>query len=255
MPTYLNRESYHINRMKSSQSVKNLSNVSRPFTFPHINFPDNSIPTTRNSSSIPSRESRTNLKSTSINPTVQVYRNQMNLGLQFDPIAELSPYTKKKSLLPSKSTMNEKTSRTFRLPLQTTMKKKPFYSLPRPSGVSNPPTILEPTTQRSYTYAASSSSFTPSSMKLTRNTSLLPILLTSITCVGLQSSSSNLNEDDPDFHHWKIYQERIEDLPQPIISTLHRQDQDDYAVILEQLDHIRTSMPDDNVYDDYSRNH
>lgn len=250
MPTYLNRESYHINRMKSSQSVRNAANVARPFTFPQINFPDNSIPPARNSSTIPTRDVRTNLK-----PTMQIYRNQMNLAFPFDPTVELSPYTKKKSLLPSKSnatTVSVKTTRAFRLPLQTTMKKKPFYPSTRTNNAAQMTTSIEPTTQRSYTYAASSSAYTPSSMKLARNTSLLPILLTSITCVGTQSTMS-MKDSDPDYQHWKNYQQLIDDLPQPIIATAPRQDQDGYAILLEQLDHIRSSMPDDNVYDDYTR--
>lgn len=247
-PIYVPRESYHLNRMKSSQSVKQPTNTIRPHTFPQINFPDHTIPSLRNSSGVSQRESRQHLKQTQIHPSVHVYRHQIHLAFPCDSQTELSPYAQKKSLVPSKS--NEKSTRPFRLPLQTPMKKKSLESLPQAQTV---PSVLEMTTQRSYTYAASSSSFTPTSMKIPRNTSLLPILFTSITCVGHQNSPLEPTADDPDYHHLKNYQQSITNLPQPMISIHPRADEDEYAILLEQLDHIRTAMPDENVYDHFTR--
>lgn len=87
-------------------------------------------------------------------------------------------------------------------------------------------------------------------MKLKRNTALLPILLTSSTCVGLQNRDMP-RESDPDYYSLLDYKRLVAHLPSPVIARYGGDDDD--AILLEQLDHIRTTMPDTHVYDDYTR--
>jgi hypothetical protein len=128
-------------------------------------------------------------------------------------------------------------------------------------------------TSRLYTYAASSSSATPRSMMLKRNTSLLPILLQSCSCIGIQprevrpkkiesnleeeqeenNNNNNNDENDDDYYHLLNYNHLINRLPKPVVSIIPRYGQDDYGILFEQLDHIRETMPDSNIYDDYAR--
>jgi hypothetical protein len=121
-------------------------------------------------------------------------------------------------------------------------------------------------TSRLYTYAAPSSSATPRSMILKRNTSLLPILLQSCSCIGIQPRQvepkkieSDLEEEqeentnDDDYYHLLDYNHLINRLPKPVISINPRYGQDDYGILFEQLDHIRETMPDSNIYDDFVR--
>lgn len=129
----------------------------------------------------------------------------------------------------------------------------------------------EPTT-RPYTYASSTSSSIPCSTALKRNTSLLPILLESCSCVGMrprenqqkkidchleevedeQEETDDNNEED-DYYHLLNYNHLINRLPKPIISIRPRYGQDEYGILFEQLDHIRETMPDTNIYDDFAR--
>ena len=126
-----------------------------------------------------------------------------------------------------------------------------------------------------YNYAAPTSMATPRSMILKRNTSLLPILLQSSSCMGISSreiqskkAESNAEEDDEeeeettnkhstenddDYYHLLNYNHLINRLPKPVVSIHPRYGQDDYGILFEQLDHIRETMPDSNTYDDYAR--
>jgi hypothetical protein len=128
-----------------------------------------------------------------------------------------------------------------------------------------------------YTYSASSSTAIPHSMILKRNTSLLPILLQSSSCIGIQpresrpkkskfdleeeqeENNNDGDEDDDDveednhYYHLLDYKHLINCLPKPVISIHPRYGQDDYGVLFEQLEHIRQTMPDSNFYDDYAR--
>jgi hypothetical protein len=127
-----------------------------------------------------------------------------------------------------------------------------------------------------YTYSASTSTATPRSMILKRNTSLLPILLQSSSCTGIQpreprpkkpefdleeeqeeTDDNNTNNDDDnedsDYYHLLDYKHLINRLPKPVVSVFPRYGQDDYGVLFEQLNHIRQTMPDTNIYDGYAR--
>ncbi|CAF2112937.1 unnamed protein product [Rotaria magnacalcarata] len=135
----------------------------------------------------------------------------------------------------------------------------------------------ELTTDR-YTYAASSSSTTPHSTMLKRNTSLLPILLHSTSSIGTQSrdirpkmpeydieeekgeqeqeheeTTTTNNDEDDSYYNLLDYKTLINGLPEPVISIRPRFGQDDYGILFEQLDHIRETMPDSNIYDEYAR--
>ncbi|CAF0796781.1 unnamed protein product [Adineta ricciae] len=86
-----------------------------------------------------------------------------------------------------------------------------------------------------YAYATSTSSSTPQSMKLNRNVSLLPILL------GTQSV-------DP------ASIRKFSNHPTKPIIPLHSQDADHgYAMLSSQLDRLRITMPNTDVYNDYTR--
>ena len=81
-------------------------------------------------------------------------------------------------------------SRSSRLTLSSTIRKKAFYPLKREFRLSSivPLSSSDETAQCSYNYAAPSSSFTPASMKLRQNPSLLscPFCSHRVQCVGLQ---------------------------------------------------------------------
>ncbi|CAF3081943.1 unnamed protein product [Rotaria socialis] len=133
----------------------------------------------------------------------------------------------------------------------------------------------ELTTDR-YTYASSSSSTTPHSTMLKRNTSLLPILLHSTSSIGTQlrdirpkmpeydieegkgekeheETTTSNNDEDDSYYNLLNYKTLINGLPDPVISIRPRFGQDDYGILFEQLDHIRETMPDSNIYDEYAR--
>lgn len=119
-----------------------------------------------------------------------------------------------------------------------------------------------------YTYAASSSSTVPPSMIINRNNSLLPILLHSTCCIGLQPGKSSslmtsecesqldeetlVNEND-NYYHLLSYKQLINRLPTPIISNELQYGKDDYEVLFDQLNHVRETMPNSSTYDDYVR--
>lgn len=143
----------------------------------------------------------------------------------------------------------------------------------------------EPTT-RPYTYATSTSASLQFSTALKRNTSLLPILLQSSLCVGVrpretpqkkiecrlqveaeeeeeeeedddedaeERNETDENNEEDDYYHLLNYNHLISRLPKPIISIRPRYGQDEYGILFEQLDHIRETMPDTNIYDDFAR--
>lgn len=137
-----------------------------------------------------------------------------------------------------------------------------------------------------YTYTASTTSKLPHSTMIKRNSSLLPIILQSSSCIGShtrrapskknQSESEeeqekNIeyydeiddDEDDDDndnddgndmYYHLLDYTHLINGLPKPVVTIRSRHGQDDYGILFEQLDHIRETMPDANIYTEYARN-
>lgn len=125
-----------------------------------------------------------------------------------------------------------------------------------------------------YTYAASTSSASPHSTMLKRNASLLPLVLHSTSCIGVQSRAicskmpeydidddkedqeetiTTSNDDDSSYYHLLDYKNLLNGLPEPVISIQPYCGQDDYGILFEQIDHIRETMPDSNVYDYYAR--
>ena len=196
----------------------------RPSTFPQMTMSDHAMLPVRHTYSQPLKPS--------------------HLSHPLDSAIQGVSSLKKKPQLPSKALQP---ARSFRLTLPSPLKKKPLYPLKREFHLTSS-VPSDPTTQCSYNYAAPSSSLSPASMKLRRNTSLLPILLTSSTCVGLQTREIP-REIDPDYYTLLDYKRLVAHLPSPIICQYDDED----AVLLEQLDHIRTKMPDTNVYDDYTR--
>jgi hypothetical protein len=88
-------------------------------------------------------------------------------------------------------------------------------------------------------------------MKLYRNTSLLPILLTSSSCIGIQPRKTHSGKEIS--YNLIDYKHLISHLPKPLVPIVPRYDQGDYGILFEQLDHIRETMPNSNVYEHYTR--
>jgi pantothenate kinase-related protein Tda10 len=108
-------------------------------------------------------------------------------------------------------------------------------------------------------------------MMLQRKNSLLPIFLQSSCCTGLRNEKHLLQmaaefdaEMDKqeaeavrispdDYYHLLDFKQLINRLPTPVVSIRPPHGQDDYGILFEQLDHIRETMPNVTVYDDYAR--
>ncbi|UJR20548.1 hypothetical protein I4U23_023675 [Adineta vaga] len=100
----------------------------------------------------------------------------------------------------------------------------------------------EETTTCHYTYAGSTSSSIPSAMQLNRATSLLPILLTSSSCLGTKNKDDRYLTKDVSIRSLK-----------PIISLHSQYTHDGYGMLFSQLDRLRVTMPNTNVYNNYTR--
>jgi hypothetical protein len=226
----------------------------RPSTFPQTNSPDNITIAKSNSSSTCSQYSKPRQKFQQQNnaKTFNIYRSRVNRSLPSESLIQGVPPPKKIPNTPQKTTLNMslRPTQPSRLPISPVIKKKQptFIKQETKLLLTRQPSEAAPVATCLYTYAASTSSATPRSMKLNRNTSLLPILLTSSSCIGIRSQKSE--ENDNDLHD---YEQLLNDLPKPIIPTPPEYGQDDYRILLEQLDHIREAMPDCNVYDQYTR--
>jgi hypothetical protein len=231
----------------------------RPSTFPQsYSLVNNRIVPTSNSSSTCSQYSKQQkIKQQNNNKTFNIYRSRVNPPLPLDSLVQGTPPAKKKTITPSKTIPNTnlKQTLTYRLPMPPILKKKQASFIKQKTVLPpiQPLTIAEQATTCLYTYAASSSSATPRYMKLNRHTSLLPILLTSSSCVGIQSEETYLEDPNTDHRNLRDYKQLINRLPKPLVSIIPRYGQDDYGILFEQLDHIRETMPDCNVYDNYRR--
>ena len=228
----------------------------RPATFPQTNTPEhrNIIPKS-NSSSTCSQYSKPKQKVQQQNTTktFNIYRSRVNTSLPSDSLLHGVPPPKKKlNTSPKTTTTTPKQTQSYRLPAPPTIKKKQLSFVEQETilPLIRQPSITEPPATCLYTYAASTSSATPRCMKLSRNTSLLPIILTSSSCMGIPPQKSPSEENNDDLHD---YEQLVNDLPSPLVSILPRYDQDNYGMLFEQLDHIRETMPDSNVYDKYTR--
>ena len=174
-------------------------------------------------------------------------------------------------LLPTTSSSQRSPSRHPSLVLTS----PPVLSQKMPSFTKQE-TILPPISRSSYrdtslfdyTYAASSSSAVPPSMILNRNNSLLPILLHSSCCVGIQTGKTSslltsecesqqdeetIVQENDNYQHLLSYKQLINGLPKPIISSNVHYGKDDYEILFDQLNHVRETMPNNNTYDDYAR--
>lgn len=233
----------------------------RPSTFPQSNLADREINTTNNpSNNLSSYSKQQKLRQQSSSKAFNIYRARMNACFNSDSFLNGIVPVKITPNTPPKVSQNTsaRSSQPYRLSMPSALKKKqPSFikqetSLP---SISQPPTIEQVTTCP-YTYAASTSAATPQSMKLNRNRSLLPILLTSVSCVGIQQTEKKTQQspdNDDDYYKLLHYKQLINRLPQPVISIRPQYNQDDYGILLEQLDHIRETMPDAHVYDNFKR--
>jgi len=233
----------------------------RPSTFPQS---DNTSTDTRQTSSS---------KQQSIPYIFNNYRTRMNhQTLPPDSLIQgvPPPSSQKKIITPPKTTsnINVKQTPSHCLPTPAIIKKKqsnfikpetPLSPIRQQPPPPPPPPATEPTTTTCrYTYAASTSSTSPRSMKLNRKTSILPILLTSSSCVGIQSRQSHSGKTrdiNDQSYNLQDYKHLISHLPKPVIPIVPRYDQGDYGILFEQLDHIRETMPNANVYENYARNY
>ena len=273
----------------------------RPSILPKSESTDSGLGSTSNSSSTCSQYSKQQQQKTTNrrnnNKTFNIYQSRVNPAphpLPSDSFVYRASYSLKK-----------KSSTSFKMAQSASSKQSLHSSLFIPTSIPVTPPIVKqrqpsfikqetplPPIQRlcdgggsaacRYTYSASSSTAIPHSMILKRNTSLLPILLQSSSCVGIQprelrpkkskfdleeepeennndgDDDDDDNEDDDDdvdnhYYHLLDYKNLINRLPKPVISIHPRYGQDDYGVLFEQLEHIRQTMPDSNFYDDYAR--
>jgi hypothetical protein len=256
----------------------------RSSTLPKSDSVDSGVGSTSNSSSTCSQhlkqQQQQKLKRQYNNKTFNICHSRVNppppLLPSDSPIHRSSHLSKKKSNTSSKMSQNIRSKQPLasRLSLPTppippiVRKKQPSFT----KQETRSPLIRRlsqsvDTTTRLYTYAASSSSATPRSMMLKRNTSLLPILLQSCCCTGIQPRQSRSNKskydldkdqeetnnDDNDYYYLLDYKNLLNRLPKSMISIRPHYGQDDYGILFEQVNHIRKTMPDSNIYDEYAR--
>lgn len=253
----------------------------RPLILSKSDSADSGVGSTSNASSTCSQYSKPpKIKRHNVNKTFNIYHSRVNPpapSLPSDSFFYRSSYLSKKKLSPKMSphcpSRQSIPSSRLILPLPSVLEQKspsftkqetllpPIRQLSQDEGI----------TTRLYSYAASTSSVTPRSMILKRNTSLLPILLQSSSCMGISQCRENrlkpmkTNEEDheeeqedlpqenDDYHHLLNYNHLINHLPKPMITIVPRYGQDDYGILFDQLEHIRQTMPDSNTYDDYAR--
>ncbi|CAF0942878.1 unnamed protein product [Rotaria sordida] len=265
------RRSSSLNKAKLYDRTKISGSPLRPSTFPQSNSIERTNVTRNNSLNTSPQNSKQQQKTKQKvhSKTFSICRSQIHGTLSSDSIEHRTVSSKKKSNTPPKITSNTdlKQTQPYRLSMPPVLKKKESSFIKQ--EILLPPirrsSIIEQTTTRPYNYAASTSSATPSSMKINRNQSLLPILLTSVSCIGIQPQENHYetheenddddddDDDDGDYYNLLHYKQLINHLPKPIISIRPRYNQDDYGILFEQLDHIRERMPDSHVYDNYTR--
>lgn len=252
-----------LTKAKLFDRVKPSGSHLRPSTFPQSNLLDNKNVTTNYSSTTYSQhlKQRQKVKQKVSSKTFNVCRSRINVCVSPDTVVHRQNPTKKKSNTPPKTILStsSKQSTPYRLPVPQLIKKTQSCVIKQDNLVPTiqPKPKIEQITTVPYTYAASTSSATPSSMKINRNKSLLPILLTPISCIGIQSQENfyeNCDENnDEGYYNLLRYSQLTNHLPKPVISIRSHYNQDDYGILLEQLDHIRETMPDSHVYDNFTR--
>ncbi|CAF2736582.1 unnamed protein product [Rotaria sp. Silwood2] len=251
-----------LNKVKLHDRVKVSGCQMRPSTFPQSNSIDRTVINTNNSSNTSSQNSKPQqkIKEKVHSKTFSICRSRIHASLSSDSVMHGTISSKKKPNTPPRITSNTNLKQTqpYRLPMPLVMKKKEssFIKQGTPLPPIRRPSITEQATTCSYNYAASTSSATPRSMKINRNRSLLPILLTSVSCIGTQPQENHdetQENNDDDYYNLLHYKQLINHLPKPIISIRPRYNQDDYGILFEQIDHIRETMPDSHVYDNYTR--
>jgi len=230
--------------------------------FPQSNSVDSGIGTTSNSSSMCSQYSqlqRKNKQQTNTK-TDSICHSRVVSSLPADSIILGVPPPRQTSKAQRKTMQNTclKRAQSFCVPVTPVLTTKqptiikPETPLPPVDSSSD---TEEPTTCL-YTHAASTSSTIPDSMKLNRNTSELPILFTSSSCLGIQPEETHLKtrkENRTKHHNLLDYQTLLNQLSKPIISIHSQYNQDGYGILFSQLDHIRETMPNSNVYNNYTR--
>lgn len=192
------------------------------------------------------------IKHQSNNRIHNISRSRVISALPSDAVILGVPPPKKTSNTELKTRIKQ--AQSFCLPVAPVIKKQQPSIIIKPE--IQPPSDTEEFTTCHYTYAASTSSTIPRSMKLNRNTSSLPILLTSSSCLGIQPHESHLKkrkENKTNCHNLLDYKKLLNRLSKPIISIHSQSHQDGYGILFAQLDHIRETMPNSNVYTNYTR--
>jgi hypothetical protein len=234
----------------------------RSSTFLQSDSTDNKIVNTCKSSSTCSQYSKQQqqqMKQQNIKRIVNICRGGVHNSLPSDSLLQGVPLSKQKINTPPKATSstNVKQTQSY-LPMPPIIKKEEsnFIKEETPLPPIRRSSVTKQTTTCLYNYAASTSSAIPPSMKLNRNTSLLPILLTSSSCTGIpprKTSSDKCKETNDVSRNLLDYKHLINHLPKPIVPIVPRYDQGDYGHLFAQLDHIRETMPNSNVYENYTR--
>jgi len=272
--TIINKKASVLNKLKPLDRVKIAGCQMRRPAFPKTDSANSGAGSSSNLSSTCSQYSKQQqqqkIKRHNNNKIFNIYHSRINPAppLPSDSFLCRTPHlSKKKSNTSSKMSQNMSSKQLIPIPPVIEQKQPSFTKqetlLPPIQRSSTNSDI----TSRLYTYAASSSSATPRSMILKRNTSLLPILLQSCSCTGIQprqiqpkkiesdleEEQEENNNNDDDYYHLLNYNYLINRLPKPVISIHPRHGQDDYGILFEQLDHIRETMPDSNIYEDFVR--
>ncbi|CAF0854429.1 unnamed protein product [Adineta steineri] len=178
------------------------------------------------------------------NKPSNIYRCRVYQSFISDSPIQSIPSTK--VILNKQSKINLKQPQRLNLPLPLTNVKQ--------VDEIQPSTIKQETTTCFYTYATSTSSIMPSSMKLNRNTSLLSILLTPISCLGIQEQHETYVKKSKINSYSLLNYEKVQNhLPKPIISFYSEKNHDGFRILSTQLDRIRETMPNSNVYNNYIR--
>ncbi|CAF2575360.1 unnamed protein product [Rotaria sp. Silwood2] len=303
------RRPFSIDKLKPLDHVKISGSQLQHSILPKGDSTDSGVGSTSNSSSTCSQYSKEKQQQKKLKPKNN--NKLFNIRYSKSKPPPPPPLRPSDSLTYRASQLSMKTSRTSSKTTQNILSKQSLSSclqipIPQvpPVVTKTQPNFIEQETSspaiqdlsdseeiatRCYTYAASTSSTTPHSMMLKRNTSLLPILLQSSSCIGIQTrqdrpkkmesdleeeqeENDNNNDDDDDeeeeeqeeeeedeeeddsYYHLLDYKHLINCLPKPIVSIRSHYGQDDYGILFEQLDHIRETMPDSNIYNDYARN-
>ncbi|CAF1087398.1 unnamed protein product [Rotaria sp. Silwood1] len=287
------RRPFSLNKLKPLDHVKIFGSQLQHSTLPKGDSTDSGIGSTSNSSSTCSQYSKQQQQQKKFKPKnndkiFNIHRSRLN-----PPPLPLLPSN---SLTYRASQLSMKTSRTtfkttsnmlskqslsshLQIPItevSTVVTKSQSDSIEEecPSPVNQHLSDSEEIAARSYTYAAPTSSITPHSTMLKRKASLLPILLQSSSCIGMQTrqvrpkkneydleeepeendeEEEEEEEEDDSYYYLLDYKHLLNCLPKPVVSIRSHHGQDDYRILFEQLEHIRETMPDSNIYNEYTR--